>query len=52
MKDKKRIEILLKIIEKIYSKNPEMLESVDSVMVGVCAEEGDYSGYMKKEESF
>ena len=40
MKDKKRIEILLKVIERIYSENPAIRESLDSFMVGVCAEEG------------
>ena len=39
MKDKKRIEILLKVTERIYIKHPKIQESIDSVIVGVCAEE-------------
>ena len=39
MKDKNRIEILLKLIERIYIENLEMWESVDDIIVTVCAEE-------------
>ena len=39
MNDKKRIKIRLKAYERVYSENPKMRDSIDSVMVGVCAEE-------------
>ena len=38
LKDKKRIEILLKVIKRIYDKNPEMQKSIDSSMIAVCKE--------------
>ena len=40
MKDKKRIEILLKFIKKNYDKNPDLQRLIKSSMVEICAEEG------------
>ena len=40
MKDKKRIEILLKFIKKVYDKNPDLQRLIKSSMVEICAEEG------------
>ena len=40
MKDKKRIEILLKVIERIYSKSPGMQTLIDESMIDICKEEG------------
>ena len=41
MKDKKkRIKVLLKVIESIYDKNPEMQDEIDASMVEVAPEEG------------
>ena len=39
MKDKKRIEVLLKVIKRIYDQNPEMQELTDVSMVELCPEE-------------
>ena len=36
MKDKEKIEILLKVIQRIYDKNPEMKEVIDVSMIEVC----------------
>lgn len=36
MKDKKRIDILLKIIEKVYTKNPRMQKLLEGLMIHVC----------------
>ena len=40
MKDKKRIEILLKVIERVYSKNPGMQTLIDESVIDICKEEG------------
>ena len=40
MKDKKRTEILLKFIKKVYNENPDLQKLIDVSMVEVCAEEG------------
>ena len=40
MKDNKRIKVLLKVIQTIYDKNPEMQEVIDTSMIEVYAEEG------------
>ena len=40
MKDKKKLDILLKVIQRIYDKNPEMWEMIDTSMIEVCVEEG------------
>ena len=40
MKDKKKLKVLLKIIQRTYDKNPEMQKVVDASMIEVCAEEG------------
>lgn len=37
---KKRIKVLLKVIESIYDKNPEMQDKIDASMVEVAPEEG------------
>ena len=39
MKDKKRIENLLKFIKRNYDKNPELQELIDVSMVDLCTEE-------------
>ena len=39
MKDKKKSEMLLKVIKKIHDTNPEMQEMIDMLMIEVCAEE-------------
>ena len=40
MKDKKKLEVLIKVIKIIYDKNPGMQEMIDLPMIEVCAEEG------------
>ena len=40
MKDKKKLEVLIKVIKIIYDKNPGMQEMIDSLMIEVCTEEG------------
>ena len=40
MKDKKRIKILLKVIERVYTKNPGMQTLVYESMIDICKEEG------------
>ena len=39
MKDKKKLEELLKVIKRIDHKNPGMQEITDVPMIEVCAEE-------------
>ena len=39
MKDKERLEVLLKVIKRIYDKNPGIQEMIDESMIEVCAEE-------------
>lgn len=34
------IKILLKVIKRVYKGKPEIQESIDSVMVSICTEEG------------
>ena len=36
MKDKEKLKILLKVIQRIYDKNPEMKEVIDVSMIEVC----------------
>ena len=38
MKDKKRVKILLKVIQRIYDKTPEIEEVIDASMTEVCPE--------------
>ena len=40
MKDKKNIEILLKVTERVYTKNLGMQKLIDESMIDVCKEEG------------
>ena len=40
MKDKKKLDVLLKVIQRIYDKNTEMQEVIDAMMLEVCTEEG------------
>ena len=40
MKDKKKLEVLLKVIQRVYDKNPGMQEAIDKSIIEVCAEEG------------
>ena len=35
MKDKKKIEILLKVIERVYTKNPGMQNLIDESMIDI-----------------
>ena len=39
MNDNKRDKFLLKVIQRIYDKNPEIQEVVEASMIEVCAEE-------------
>ena len=39
MKDKKRFEILLKVINRIYNENCEIHELIDASIIDVCTEE-------------
>ena len=38
MKDKKKIEILLKVIERVYTKNPGTQNLIDESMIDICKE--------------
>ena len=40
MKDKKKLEVLLKVKKRIFDKNPGMQHTIDASMTDVCAEEG------------
>ena len=40
MKDKKKFEILLKAINRIYNENCEFHELIDAIIIDVCTEEG------------
>ena len=40
MKDKKKLEVLLKVIKRIYDKNSGMQEMIGASVIEVCAEEG------------
>ena len=40
MKDNYRVKVLLKIIQRIYYKNPSIQEVIDALMIKVCADEG------------
>ena len=35
MKDNKRVRVLLEVIQRIYDKNPEMQEVIDTLMIDV-----------------
>ena len=39
MKDKKKLEVLLKVIQRVFDKTPEMQEVIDIQMIDVPAEE-------------
>lgn len=39
MRDNKKIEMLLNVIEKIYYKNPEVPKLIDVSIMKICAEE-------------
>ena len=39
MKDNKRVKVLLKFIQRMYDKNPEIQEVTEASMIEVCAEE-------------
>ena len=39
MNDKKRIKILLKVLERIYSKSPGMQTLIEESMIDKCKEE-------------
>ena len=39
MKDKKKIEILLTVIEKAYNRNPGIQTLIDKAMIDICKEE-------------
>ena len=38
MKDKKRIETLLKVIERVFIKNPHTQKLVDESVIDICKE--------------
>ena len=40
MKDNKKLEVLLKVIQKIYDKNPEMQGVISTSMIEVCSQGG------------
>ena len=40
LKDKSKIEILLKVIARVYTKNPAMQKLKEESMIDVCEEEG------------
>ena len=40
MKDRKKIEILLKVIARVYTKSPGMQKLIDRSMKDICKEEG------------
>ena len=40
MKHKKKIEILLLVIDRVYTKNPGMQTLIDELMIGISKEEG------------
>ena len=40
IKDKKKLQILLKVIQRIYDKNQKMQEVIDTSTKEVCTEEG------------
>ena len=40
MKNKKTLEVLVKVIQRVYDKNPGMQKVIDALMKEVCAEEG------------
>ena len=40
LKDNKTAKVLLKVIQRLYDKNPEIQEVIDASMKEVCAEEG------------
>ena len=40
MKDRKKIEILLKVIARVYTKSPGMQKMIDRSMKDICKEEG------------
>ena len=35
IKDNKRVRVLLEVIQRIYDKNPEMQEVIDTLMIDV-----------------
>ena len=35
MKDNKRVRVLLEVIQRIYDKNPEMQEVIDTLMIDI-----------------
>ena len=39
MKDKKKLEVLLKVIKRVYDENPGVQEMMDASMIEKCAEE-------------
>ena len=40
MKDKKKVEILLKAIQRVCTKNPGMQKLIDKQMIDICQKEG------------
>ena len=40
MKEKKKSQGIIKVIQGIYDKNPEMQEVIDTLIIEVCVEEG------------
>ena len=40
MKEKKKSQGIIKVMQRIYDKNPEMQEVIDTLIIEVCVEEG------------
>ena len=40
MKNKKKLEVLLNVVQGVNDKNPGMQEVIDASMIEVCTEEG------------
>ena len=40
MKDKKKVEILLKVTQRVCTKNPGMQKLIDKQMIDICQKEG------------
>ena len=38
MRDKRKVEILMKAVERVYNKNPDTQKCIDGSMIHVCKE--------------
>ena len=39
MKDKKKLEVIFKVIQRVYDKNQRMQKLIDASLIKVCTEE-------------